>query len=100
MNTREFLPQIQRLAHYFQRAIPSEIEDRIVLETEALLNELYNTAYHDLKNSEFQELILEALSKAGSLSHSIKHGSSITPEYFRTIKVLGRTLDIIANSLD
>jgi hypothetical protein len=96
----EYLPLLQALASYYQQTVPSAIEDRIVLETESVLNRLYETAQLEFTDPEIQELILEALSKSGSLSYNIKRGSSINPEYFRTIKILGRTIGIIANHLE
>ena len=114
MNTRTLLLQIERfdsssaheyrsllkaLADYYQQTVPSAIEDQVVLATELLLNRFYEASYAQFIDSEIQELILEALSKAGSLSYNIRRGTSINTEYFRTMKILGRTLSIIVNRI-
>jgi hypothetical protein len=80
--------------------MPSEFEDEVIFETELLLNQLYAEAVNQDLPIDIQEIILETLSKSSFLSHGIKYRSERNVDFFKTAKVLGRTIRFIAESIE
>ena len=101
LRMRSYHAMTSNLAQYYMSTVPSEIDDKHIIETEYFLNEMYNSLVRDGTSSRLQEITLDALAKAGALSYGIKkHRDVQSIDFFRIIKALGKTLSIISDLVD
>jgi|CXWL01.1.fsa_nt_gi hypothetical protein len=91
---------IQGLGQYFRITLPSNLNDAYILEVEQLLNGLYVQADNENWPQEIKTTVLDALTKVGFLSDTIKRGSggARNPEFFEKAKQLGDVL-LLVNQL-
>jgi hypothetical protein len=97
MPMQENVRFLSNVGRYFQQTVPSQIEYPLIVETESLLNELYLRAFEESGESMLTELLLDAVSRAGSLAADIKNMPSGS-DFFRRVKELGMTLMAISAS--
>lgn len=91
---------LTQLAQYYLEILPSDLDQAVVLETEYALNQIYRDLDSQRQVAELEEVVLDALSKASLLSHRIKHMDGHDSEFFKTAKVLGRTIRVLVEVID
>ena len=82
---------LNQIGYYYEQIRPSNIEYSFILETEALLNDLYIKSLKESETAYITTSLLNALGQAGSLATAVKN-NSFGADFVKTAKQLGRTL--------